>query len=90
MFSYLKSILIQKEIAYFLIASIMYIDALNTLTAMGGIYCSTIYHVSAGKMIIFGVVMSVTAGTGAISLGWIEKKISEKSVLLWALISLFY
>lgn len=85
----LKSILALKDITYFLLASILYIDALNTLTVMGGIYCSTIYQISSANMIIYGIIMSITAGTGAMCLGWLVKKFGEKLVLLYALVALF-
>lgn len=89
LFACMKDILALKEISYFLAASILYIDALNTLTVMGGIYCSTIFRISPANMIIYGIIMSITAGTGAISLGWMVKKIGEKSVLMSALLCLF-
>jgi UMF1 family MFS transporter len=89
LFACMKDILRLKEITYFLLASILYIDALNTLTVMGGIYCSTIYHISSANMIIYGIIMSITAGSGAVSLGWMVKRAGEKSVLLYALLTLF-
>ena len=68
-----------RKIFHFLLARLVYNDALITIFAFGGIYASTSIGFSFEEIIILGIVLNVMAGIGAFVFGYLEDgKGSEK------------
>lgn len=84
----LKKLPKEKNILMYLIAHMIYTDGLNTLFAFGGIYAAGTYGLSFEEVLIFGITMNITAGLGAVSLGWVDDYFGSKETIIVSLIFL--
>jgi UMF1 family MFS transporter len=66
----------------------IYTDGLNTLFAFGGIYAAGTYKLSFEEVLLFGITMNITAGLGAISLGWLDDYLGSKLTIIISLLFL--
>lgn len=66
----------------FLLARMFYTDGLNTLFAFGGIYAAGSFGMSFQDILIFGILLNVTAGLGAFGFAWIDDLIGAKFTIL--------
>ncbi len=76
-----KDIKKYKNIVRFLIARLFYNDALITIFSFGGIIAKGVYNFNLEKMLIFGIVLGVSAGIGAYFMGFIDDKIGAKKTI---------
>jgi UMF1 family MFS transporter len=83
----LKQLPREKNIFLYLFAHMIYADGLNTLFVFGGIYAAGTYGLSFEEVLLFGISMNVTAGVGAILLGWMDDLLGPKPTVL---VSLFF
>ena len=65
-----------------LIARMFYTDGLNTLFAFGGIYAAGSFGMSFDEILIFGILLNVTAGLGAVGFAWIDDWLGPKRTVL--------
>lgn len=72
----------------FLIARMIYTEGINTLFAFGGIYAAGTFGMALEEILIFGIILNVTAGLGAASFAWIDDRIGARSTILIALVAL--
>lgn len=72
----------------FLLAHMLYADGLATLFAMGGVYVSGVYGFSLQQVMLFGIVLNVTAGLGAAAFGWLDDHLGSRATILLALAGL--
>tara|TARA_B100000700_G_scaffold245740_1_gene274323 strand:- start:1180 stop:2487 length:1308 start_codon:yes stop_codon:yes gene_type:complete len=70
-----------KQISRFLIARILYNDGLITIFSFGGIYAAGTFGFTFTEIMIFGIVLNVTAGLGAFLLGFLDDKIGGKTTI---------
>lgn len=70
------------SILRFLIARMFYTDGLNTLFAFGGIYAAGSFGMSFDEILIFGILLNVTAGLGAFGFAWIDDWLGPKRTVL--------
>jgi UMF1 family MFS transporter len=77
-----------RQIVRFLVARLIYNDALVTIFAFGGIYAAETFGFSVEDVLVFGIVINLAAGTGAIAMGFLDDKIGAKSTLRISLIGL--
>src|SRR5690606_22345668 len=54
----------------FLVARMLYTDGLNTLFAFGGIYAAGSFGMDFQEILVFGILLNITAGIGAIAFAW--------------------
>ncbi len=80
----------EKNILTYLIAHMIYTDGLNTLFAFGGIYAAGTYGLTFEEVILFGITMNITAGFGAIALGWMDDFIGSKTTIMLSLVFLTF
>lgn len=66
----------------FLVAHMLYTDGLNTLFAFGGIYAAGSFGMSFQDILIFGILLNVTAGLGAFAFAWIDDYVGAKFTIL--------
>lgn len=66
----------------FLLARMLYTDGLNTLFAFGGIYAAGTFGMSFEEILIFGILLNVTAGLGAFGFAWIDDLVGAKATIL--------
>ena len=70
-----------NEMLKFLIARLIYNDGLITIFAFGGIYAAGTFNFSMEEIMIFAIVLNVTAGIGAFLLGFLDDYIGGKSTI---------
>jgi UMF1 family MFS transporter len=84
----LKGLTTQKDLLLFIIARILYIDGLNTLLALGGIYAAGSFKLSLSEVMLFGIIINITAGIGATLFALFDDWIGSKKTILIALFCL--
>lgn len=70
-----------KQLVKFLIARLFYNDGLVTIFAFGGIYAAGTFDFTFQEIMIFGIVLNVTAGLGAFGLGFLDDVIGGKKTI---------
>lgn len=76
------------DIRRFLVARLFYIDGLNTLFAMGGIYAAGTIGMDYEQIILFGIALNVTAGIGAFVFGWVDDRFGSKRTVVVSLVAM--
>ena len=77
-----------REIVRFLIARLVYNDGLVTIFAFGGIYAAGVFGFSLEQVLIFGIVVNVFAGVGAIAFGYLDDRVGAKQTIVVSLLGL--
>jgi UMF1 family MFS transporter len=77
-----------RDIVRFLIAHLIYNDGLVTVFAFGAIYAAGTFGMTIADVILFGVVLNVASGLGAIGFGFVDDKIGGKNAVLVSLVGL--
>ncbi len=72
----------------FLVARMIYTDGLNTLFAFGGIYARVTWGLEMDEVILFGIILNLTAGLGAAGFAWVDDWIGARRTILIALVGL--
>lgn len=76
-----------RQIFNLLLARLFYNDGLVTIFAFGGIYAQKVFDFSTSQVLIFGIVINVAAGIGAIGFGFLEDRIGSKKTIQYSLIA---
>jgi len=74
-----------RQIALFLLARMIYIDALATIFALGGVYAAGAFEMSERSVLLFGVVLNVAAGLGAGVFAGLDDRIGPRATILISL-----
>jgi UMF1 family MFS transporter len=77
-----------RNIARYLIARMLYTDGLNTLFVFGGIYAAGSFGMDTEEILLFAILLNITAGLGAVSFGWIDDWIGAKRTIVIAVAAL--
>lgn len=77
-----------REIVKFLAARLIYNDGLVTIFAFGGIYAAGTFGFTISEVILFGIVLNVASGIGAIAFGWVDDKLGGRNTILITLLAL--
>ncbi|WGF89908.1 MFS transporter [Marinivivus vitaminiproducens] len=77
-----------RQALLYLVAHMLYADGLATLFAFGGIYAAGTFGMELNEVIIFGIVLNVTAGIGAFAFAWVDDWFGPKKTIIIALVSL--
>ncbi len=77
-----------RQIIRFLLARLVYNDGLVTIFAFGGIYASGTFGFTFPEIILFGIVLNVTAGLGAYVFGHIDDRIGAKKTIMISIFGL--
>lgn len=84
----LASLRRKRTVAIYLLAHMIYADGLISLFAFGGVYAAGQFGLSLSEVILFGIVLNVAAGIGALLFGWADDWFGPKRVIVVALIGL--
>lgn len=82
----LKSLPHHRNILYFLIANMLYMDGLNTIFAFGSIYAAGTFGFSFDQLLLFGIAMNIAAACGAALFAWMDDFVGAKATILTALL----
>lgn len=77
-----------KHIVQFLIARMVFIDALATVFAFGGIYAAGTFDFSERDVLLFGIGLNITAGFGAAIFAWLDDMMGSRTTMLLSLLGL--
>ncbi|MFC7334686.1 MFS transporter [Rhodocista pekingensis] len=69
----------------FLIASALWRDGISTITAFGGIFAGALFGMTTAQIIVFAILLNVSAGAGAIGFAWLDDRAGAKPTLLVSL-----
>ena len=75
------TILRQPNIRRFLIARMIFTDGSVTLFAMGATYAAIRHGMDLTQIIMFGILLNVTAGIGAFAFGYLDDRFGAKRVI---------
>jgi MFS transporter, UMF1 family len=70
-----------RQIVRFLLARLLYNDGLVTIFAFGGIYAAGTFGFSIREILVFGIVLNLTAGLGAYLMGFLDDVLGGKSTI---------
>lgn len=71
-----------RQIGRLLLARLVYNDGLVTVFAFGGVYAAGTFDFALEEILIFGIVLNVTAGIGAFAMGFLDDRLGGKKTLL--------
>ncbi|MGB1147992.1 MAG: MFS transporter [Alphaproteobacteria bacterium] len=83
-----QKILRQPNLLRFLIARMIFTDGAITLFSMGATYAAIRHGMDLTQIILFGILLNVTAGAGAMLFGFIDDRIGAKRVIIISLFGL--
>jgi MFS transporter, UMF1 family len=79
---------LDRHAVWFLVASAVYRDGLTAVFTFGAVLAVSVYGLTPGDVIIFGVAANVVAAAGAFAGGAIEDRVGPKVVIMTSLIAL--
>lgn len=77
-----------RQVMKFLLARLVYNDGLVTIFAFGGIYAAGTFHFTFKEIMIFGIVLNISAGIGAFALGFLDDYLGGKKTIQLSLVAL--
>ena len=77
-----------RQIVRFLLARLFFNDGLVTVFAFGGIYAAGTFGFEVDEILMFGIVLNLTAGFGAFALGFLDDILGGKKTIVLTLIGL--
>lgn len=83
----LKHIKNYKNIRIFLLSYFLYIDGVNTIIFFSANFAQTTLNFSIAELILFFIIVQVTALLGSFLFGWIADKTGTKKTLIFIIIS---
>ena len=86
--SNVKALFRKSNQGRFLLSRMIYTDGLNTLFAFGGLYAAGTFNMSFSEIIIFGILINITAGIGALFFSYLDDRIGPKFIIKISLIFL--
>lgn len=70
-----------RQMTRFLVARLIYNDGLITIFAFGGIYAAGTFNFSFREIMVFGIVLNITAGIGAFAMGFLDDLLGGKKTV---------
>lgn len=77
-----------RQTIRFLLARLLYNDGLVTVFAFGGIYAAETFGFTLPQVLVFGIVINLAAGLGAIAMGYLDDRIGGKKTIIVSLFGL--
>ncbi|MBI3506519.1 MAG: MFS transporter [Proteobacteria bacterium] len=78
----------RRDIAWFLVANMIYTDGLTTLFAFGAIYAAGSFGMQLEEVIVFGIALNLSAGIGAFGFAWLDDRIGSRRTIAIGLVCL--
>lgn len=77
-----------RNIFRFLVARMIFTDALVTLFAFGGVYAAAQFNMEERAILVFGIALNISAGIGAVLFAFYDDLYGGKTMILASLIGL--
>jgi UMF1 family MFS transporter len=77
-----------RQVFWFLLARMVYNDGLVTIFAFGGIYAAETFGFTLQEVLVFGIVLNLTAGLGALAMGHLDDFLGGKRTIMISLLGL--
>jgi len=84
-----KEIKNYKNIVWFLIARLFYMDGINAIFAVAAIYATIVFGMSTSDIIMLGIGTNIAAGIGSWVFSFIENRFGSKNTIIFSLIFIF-
>lgn len=84
----LRAMTAYRQVVRLLVARLFYNDGLVTVFAFGGVYAGVTFGFDFDEIVIFGIVLNVTAGLGAFAMGFLDDRIGGRRTILITLAGL--
>ena len=84
----LRNVRAYGNAARFLLARMIYNDGLTIVFAIGAIFAADNFGMDEEGIILFGIILNITAGLGALGFAWIDDWLGPKRTIAIALIAL--
>ncbi len=78
-----------RNILWFLVARLFYMDGINAIFAVAAIYATVVFGMSTSDIIMLGIGTNIAAGIGSWIFSFIENKIGSKNTIVFSLIFIF-
>ena len=78
-----------KNLIWFLIARLFYMDGVNAIFAVAAIYATLVFGMSTTDIIMLGIGTNIAAGIGSWIFAFIENKFGSKNIIVFSLICIF-
>ncbi|MBU0481447.1 MAG: MFS transporter [Proteobacteria bacterium] len=77
-----------RDVFRFLVARLLYNDGLITIFAFGGIYAAGTFAFTFQEIMVFGIVLNVAAGLGALVFGFVDDRLGSRNTVQISLVGL--
>ncbi|BBZ22436.1 MFS transporter [Mycolicibacter hiberniae] len=77
-----------RNLVFYLVASAIFRDGLAGVFAFGAVLGVTVYGISPGDVMIFGIAASVVAAVGAVAGGLLDDRLGSKTVIVGSLVAM--
>ncbi len=77
-----------RDVAWLLVARLVYNDGLVTIFAFGPIYAAETFDFSLEEVMLWGLALNVTAGLGSVAMGVLDDRIGGKRTILISIFGL--
>ncbi|PPR46381.1 MAG: hypothetical protein CFH19_01276 [Alphaproteobacteria bacterium MarineAlpha5_Bin9] len=85
----LKNISRYKNLLWFLISRLFYMDGINAIFAVAAIYATIVFGMDTSDIILLGIGTNLAAGIGSWVFSFIEKNLGSKNVIVLSLSIIF-
>jgi UMF1 family MFS transporter len=84
----LKQIRKYRQIVRLILARLIYNDGLVVIFGLGAVFAQQVYGFATDEIIVFGIVLNIAAGIGAIAFGFLDDRIGGRNTILASLVGL--
>ena len=78
-----------RNLIWFLIARLFYMDGINAIFAVAAIYATIVFGMSTSDIIMLGIGTNIAAGIGSWLFCFIENRFGSKNIIVFSLICIF-
>lgn len=71
-----------REIVRYLVARLLFMEGINTLFTFGGIFAAAVFGLPPNEIIMFGILLNITAAAGAFGFAWMDDLVGSKPTII--------